>query len=190
MHIELVAPVDITDITRYVAGFSPCVDTGVSNHRVSKSPQAYRVARFHFAAYGANRCTLWNQRNLSLATWKATRYPPTDTAQAAAAPPPPLAWLHQRQTGHQEQAAEDTPILASATTTPKSAHPCSLLGGAGWALPVSSSTAKYIDLAARTKKQTRSTSASRTRTPLEGLWQPLRQPPKKKKGETSAASKN
>ena len=27
---------------------------------LSKSPQAYRVARFHFAAYGANRCTLWN----------------------------------------------------------------------------------------------------------------------------------
>jgi len=102
------------------------------------------------------------------------------------APPPPPAWLHQRQTRHQEQAAEDTPIPASAaksaTTTPKSAHPCSL--------PVSSSTAKYIDLAARTKKQTRNASASGTRTPLEGLWQPLRQPLKKKKGETSAASKN
>ena len=110
------------------------------------------------------------------------------------APPPPPAWLHQRQTRHQEQAAEDTPIPASAaksaTTTPKSAHPCSLPGVPGWALPVSSSTAKYIDLAARTKKQTRNASASGTRTPLEGLWQPLRQPPKKKKGETSAASKN
>ena len=168
---------------------SPGAATWAMEH-LSKSPQAYRAARFHFAAYGMNRCTLWNQRNLSLAAWKATRYPPTDNAQAAVALPPPPAWLHQRQIGHQEQAAEDTPILASATMTPKLAHPCSLPGAAGWALPVSSSAAKYIDLAARTKKQTRSVSASRTGTPLEGLWQPLRQPPKKKKGETSAAGKN
>ena len=34
---------------------------------LTKAPQAYRAARFHYAAYSVNRCTLWNRRNQSLA---------------------------------------------------------------------------------------------------------------------------
>ena len=157
---------------------------------LTRTPQAYRAACFHYVAYGTNCHTLWNQRNQALAMWRHTRNPPMSDAQYSgdldqgtsvgpqptAAPPPPPTQSHLEQA-----AATSLPegIAGSEALTPKSAHPCSLPSTAGWALPVSSSTAKYVDLAKRPKaKQTRSASASGTGEPLEGLLDTLRQGPK------------
>ena len=46
--------------------------------QLTKSPQAYHAGRFYFSAYRANRRTLWNWRNQSLAAWKATRNLPAE----------------------------------------------------------------------------------------------------------------
>jgi len=165
--------------------------------RLTRSPQAYQAARFYYAAYGANRHTLWNRRNQSLAAWKATRDPPAGSPQLTRAPSPPPTWLHQRQT----TAANSLPLPESAAgseaATPKSAHPRSLPGASGWALPMSESTSKYVDLAAR-PRQTRSTSASGAGKPLEGQSDPgmLRTAPRPVKAaapkgkKKAAASKN
>ena len=60
---------------------------------LTRTPQAYWAARFHYAAYSMNRRTLWNRRNLSLAAWKATRDPPCGqpTANGCPLPTPDMA---------------------------------------------------------------------------------------------------
>jgi len=126
--------------------------------QLSRSPMAYRANRLHFSAYGANRHTLWNRRNQALAAWKATR--DLTTGEDPAEPPRP---------------ARPSPPAdaASNATTPKSAHPRSLPSVSGWALPLSESAFKYVDLTARPKvKQTRSASASGAGEPLEGQSDP------------------
>jgi len=116
---------------------------------LTRSTEAYNTGRFYFSAYAANRRILWNRRNQALAAWKATR----DLPEA------------------------EIPIPggtdASLASPPRSAHPRSLPGAAGWALPMSESTSKYVDLAVRPKiKQTRSASASGAGEPLEGQADP------------------
>ena len=138
--------------------------------RLSRSPMAYRANRLHFSAYGANRRTLWNRRNQSLAAWKATRDLPeaevplpegTDTSLASPPAPAPPA-----RTPAESEAASNA-------TTPRSAHPRSLPGASGWPLPLSETASKYVDLAVRPKvKQTRSASASGAGEPLEGQSDP------------------
>ena len=81
---------------------------------------------------------------------------------------------------------------ASATTTPRSAHPRSLPGAPGWALPLSESASKYVNLAARPKvKQTRSASASGAGKPLEGQSDPgmLRPTPRAVKAAAAKGKK-
>ena len=70
-------------------------------------------------------------------------------------------------------APDAAPGPISRASTPRSAHPRSLPGASGWALPLSESASKYVDLVARPKaKQTRSASASGVGEPLEGLSDP------------------
>ena len=150
--------------------------------QLSRSPMAYHANRLHFSAYSANRRTLWNRRNQSLAAWKATRNLPeadiplpegADASLASSPAPAPPA-----------RAPVETEA-ASAATTLKSAHPCSLPGASGWALPMSASTSKYVDLAARpSTRQTRSASASSAGDPLEGQSDPGLLRVKKKKTAT------
>ena len=138
--------------------------------RLTLSPQTFRAGRFCFAAYGANRRALWNRRNQALAAWRHTRDPPMEDAQhhldldrgASIGPLPSPAPSQQPPPG---------PI--SATGTPVSVHPRSLPGASGWALPLSESTSKYIDMAARpSSKRTRSASATGAGEPLEGQSDP------------------
>jgi len=136
--------------------------------RLTTSPQAFRAARFCFAAYGANCRTLWNRRNQALAAWRHTMNPPMSDAQYSQgldqgasigplpSPAPPAA-----------------PGPISAASTPKSARPRSLPGASSWALPLSDSASKYVDIAARPKaKQTRGASTSGAGEPLEGQSDP------------------
>jgi len=140
---------------------------------LTNSPSAFQAGRYCFAAYGANRRTLWNRRNQALAAWRHTRNLPADDAQrpqdldqgANISPlpspaPPPQVPLGARNP-------------ESNITTPTSARPRSLPGAASWALPLSASSAKYIDMPARPRvTQTRSASASGAGEPLEGLSDP------------------
>jgi len=131
--------------------------------RLTRSNTAYNANRLHFSAYGANRRTLWNRRNQALAAWKATWDLTAESADAGEDPVEP------------PRPARPSPPTdaASNVTTPKSAHPRSLPGTPGWALPLSESAHKYVDLAARPKiKQTRSASASGAGKPLEGQSDP------------------
>ena len=139
--------------------------------QLTKSPQAYRTGRLYFSVYGANRRTLWNRRNQSLAAWKATRAPP---AEETAPLPESIAPEENPKHDGLSRAARSPPIeAASAAMTPRSTHPCSLPGASGWALPLSESASKYVDLAARLKpKQTWSASASGASEPLEGQSDP------------------
>ena len=138
--------------------------------RLSRSPMAYHANRLHFSAYGANRRTLWNRRNQSLAAWKAARdlraedVPLPEGADSSLAPSPAPA-PPARAPADSEAASE--------ATTPKSAHPCSLPGASRWPLPLSETASKYVDLAVRPKtKQTRSASTSGAGKPLEGQSDP------------------
>jgi len=140
--------------------------------RLTNSPSAFRAGRYCFAAYGANRRTLWNRRNQALTAWKHTRDPPVDDALcpqdldrgASQSPPPPPA---------PPQAPPGARNPESNITTPTSARPRSLPGASSWALPLSESATKYVDMAARPKtKQTRSASASGVGEPLAGLSDP------------------
>ena len=144
---------------------------------LTRSTQAYNTGRFYFSAYGANRRILWNQRNQALAAWKATRdlaagsatdAPPGDTDECPAAPPGPPA---DPRVATQEAASAAASEAKSAATTLKSAHPRSLPGTSGWALPMSSSTAKYADMTAGPKRA-QSASASKASRPPEGLSDP------------------
>jgi len=137
--------------------------------RLTLSPQAFRAGRFCFAAYGANRRTIWNRRNQALAAWRHTRNPPMSDAQhsqdldqgASVGPLPSRA------------PSQQPPGPISAAASPKSANPRSLPGASSWALPLSDSASKYVDIAARPKvKQTRGASASGAGEPLEGLSDP------------------
>jgi len=137
--------------------------------RLTLTPQAFRAGRFCYAAYGANRRTLWNRRNQALAAWRHTRNPPMSDAQysqdldqgASIGPLPSRA------------PSQQPPGPISAAASPKSAHPRSLPGASAWSLPLSDSAAKYVDIAARPKhKQTRSASASGTGEPLAGQADP------------------
>jgi len=137
--------------------------------RLTLSPQAFRAGRFCYAAYGANRRTLWNRRNQALAAWRHTRNPPEGDTQY------PQDLDRGASIGPQPSPAPQQPPPGpiSAAGTPVSAHPRSLPGASGWALPLSESASKYVDLAARPKtKQTRSASASGVGEPLEGLSDP------------------
>ena len=145
---------------------------------LTKSPAAFRAGRFCFSAYGANRRTLWNRRNQALAAWRHTRNPPMSDAQYSQAldqgtsigPLPSPAPSQPAPLGAPNDEAQGA---KSTITTPRSAHPRSLPGAAGWALPLSESASKYVDLAARPKvKQTRSASASGAGKPLEGQSDP------------------
>ena len=138
---------------------------------LTKSPQAFQAGRFCFSAYGANRRTLWNQRNQALAAWRHTRNPPMSDAQysqnldqgASTGPLPSPAPSQQAPLG--------APGAESAATTPKSAHPHSLPSASGWPLPMSESTSKYVDLAARPKRA-RSASSPGAGEPPEGRSDP------------------
>jgi len=134
---------------------------------LTRTTEAYNAGRFHFSAYRANCRILWNRRNQALAAWKATldlpeaEIPIPEGADASLASPPGPA------------RPSPPPEAASAAGTPRSVHPRSLPGASGWALPLSESASKYVDLAVRPKaKQTRSASASGVGKPLEGLSDP------------------
>jgi len=129
--------------------------------QLTRSPQAYCTGRLSFSAYGANRRTLWNRRNQSLAAWKATRDLPAQSEQAAATPDTPP------ESAGESLAAPPGPMrpgppeeAASAATTLKSARPHSLPGASGWALPMSESTSKYINMTVRPKQARSATAAS------------------------------
>jgi len=141
--------------------------------QLTKSTQAYNAGRFYFSAYGANHHTLWNRRNQSLAAWKATRDPPAEDEQAAAEAPPP-GGADKSQAAPPRPTRPSPPVeAASATATPKSACPRSLPGASRWALPMSESTSKYVDLTARPKpKRAQSTSASKPGEPQGGRSDP------------------
>jgi len=140
---------------------------------LTRTPAAFRAGRFCFSAYGANRRTLWNQRNQALAAWRHARNPPLSDAQysqnldqGASIGPMPSPAPSQR-------APPGAPNPRSNITTPTSARPRSLPGAASWALPLSESTSKYVGVTARPRaKQTRSASASGVGEPLEGQSDP------------------
>jgi len=140
---------------------------------LTKSPQNYQAARFHYAAYRANCRTLWNQRNQSLAAWKATRDLPANSPMAEA--PKAAEGANPSHDDRSQSEYEPNPlpeaVAESNAMTPKSAHPCSLPSASGWALPVSETMSKYAGLTA-VPKQTQSASASGASKPLEGQSDP------------------
>jgi len=128
--------------------------------QLTKDTRAYNTGRFYFSAYGANRRTLWNRRNQSLAAWKATRDLPAQSEQAAATPNAPPESADESLAAPPGPMRPGPPVeTASAATTPKSAHPRSL--------PMSESMSKYVDMTTRPKRARSVTTASDPSGPRE-----------------------